>query len=39
MKEAEELVWREILQEDKDNFTPEFRAKVIKVIQKIKGEI
>ncbi|MFX0141419.1 MAG: hypothetical protein ACFFDN_47715 [Candidatus Hodarchaeota archaeon] len=38
LKEAEDLVWKEILQEDKENFTPEFRETVIKIIKQIRSE-
>jgi len=41
LKECDDLVWEEILQQDKENFTPEFRMKVLNVIQKIivEGEL
>ena len=32
----EDLIWKDILQEDKDNFTPEFRQKVKATIEKIE---
>jgi len=35
LKEAEVLVWKEILQEDKESFTPEFRKNVLKTIKNI----
>lgn len=41
LKECDDLVWEEILREDKENFTPEFRRQVLNVIQKIivEGEL
>ena len=38
VEQAKKLVWDEILIEDEENFTPEFRAKVIEVIKKIMGD-
>ena len=32
----EALIWKDILQEDKDNFTPEFNQKVRETIEKIE---
>lgn len=32
----EKLIWKDILQEDKENFTPEFQKKVRDTIQKIE---
>ena len=34
--EARDLVWREIMMEDKENFTDSFRAKVRMAIQAIR---
>ena len=35
LKEAEALVWKEILIEDKENFTPEFQNQVLETLKKI----
>jgi len=35
-EEAKDLVWKEIMEEVEDNFTPEFQAQVIKTIMKIR---
>ena len=32
----EKLIWKDILQEDKENFTPEFQKQVRDTIQKIE---
>ncbi|KKM26081.1 hypothetical protein LCGC14_1588610 [marine sediment metagenome] len=34
--EARDLVWKEIMQEDKENFTDSFRNQVLLVIQAIR---
>lgn len=41
LKECNDLVWDEILQEQKENFTPEFRKDVLTVIKRIilEGEL
>ena len=41
LKECNDLVWEEILQEEKENFTPEFRERVLKTIKRIiiEGEL
>ena len=41
LKECDDLVWEEILQEDKECFTPEFRSRVLKAIKRIiiEGEL
>ena len=41
LKECDALVWDEILQEDKENFTPEFRMGVLNAIKRIiiEGEL
>ena len=36
LENIENLIWKDILQEDKENFTPEFREKVRKTIEKIE---
>ena len=36
IQKAEKLVWKEILQENKENFTPEFQDKVLEIIKKIR---
>ena len=36
IKECEDLVWNEILEEDPDNFTLEFQEQVLNVIRKIR---
>lgn len=36
-KEAEVLVWKEIMQETQENFTLEFQAQVLKAIKKIRA--
>ncbi len=36
MAEARDLVWKEIMQEDKENFTDSFRNQVLLVIQAIR---
>ena len=38
MRESEDLIWAEILQESKENFTDEFQVKVIEIIRKIREE-
>ena len=35
-RESIDLVWREIMMEDKENFTDSFRAKVLMAIQAIR---
>lgn len=37
IKEAEKLVWKEILQENKESFSEEFQERVLKTIKKIMG--
>ncbi len=41
LKECDDLVWEEILQEEKENFTPEFRDRVLKAVIRIiiEGEL
>ena len=36
IKECEELVWNEILEENPENFTPEFQEQVLNAIRKIR---
>ena len=36
MAEARDLIWKEIMQEDKENFTDSFRNQVLLVIQAIR---
>lgn len=38
LKEAEKLVWKEILQETKENFTMAFRDHVLETLKKIMEE-
>ena len=35
LKEAEKLVWDKILQEEKDNFIPEFQKQVLETLKLI----
>ena len=35
LKEAEKLVWDKILQEEKDNFIPEFQKQVLEILKLI----
>jgi len=37
LKTAERLVWKKILMEDKENFTPEFQEQVIETLKIIMG--
>ena len=37
LQECIDLVWKDILQEDRKNFTPEFRENVIETIKKIRA--
>ena len=37
--EANSLMWTMVLEEDEDNFTPEFRETVFNVIRKIREAV
>jgi hypothetical protein len=39
MREARELIWKEIMEETEENFTDEFRQKVILAIIRIREAI
>ena len=38
LESAEKLIWRKLLMETKENFTEDYRNKVIEIIKQIRGD-
>lgn len=38
IKEAEKLIWKKVLMENKENFTKDYQEEVIQIIKQIRGD-
>jgi len=38
-EEAKDLIWSEIMMEEEDNFTPDFKSNIYRIIKQIREEI